>query len=241
MLFRNAFAPKCEIPKSLAKRNTELPKNYRDLFGGDPGGHRHERPNMGKLEVGAFGDEVRDLHRKLTKHGFEIPSSEIDRGFFGPGTRDAVVQWQRNHRLPVTGIFDERTNATLDAAPDSSPVQPSKPGPSSVSGAKAPLGSFPPQGPGSLVPSRTAMPQGGPTEIFGREIADMFAQARAAASKWTTRDVTVNGEVVHVQYPFASPSDWRERRQYFFILARVETRAAPPKGPSRHAFEEWQD
>jgi hypothetical protein len=34
--FRNAFAPKCEIPGRLAKRNTEMPKKYRNLFGGDP-------------------------------------------------------------------------------------------------------------------------------------------------------------------------------------------------------------
>src|SRR5271157_3423981 len=177
-----------------------------------------------KLEVGSFGDEVRDLHRKLAKHGFDIPQSEVERTFFGPGTRNAVVQWQRNHGLPVTGIVDERTNANLDAAPDSSPVQASKTGLSSGVGSLSPRASAVVALPGA------AESRARPTEIFSREIADMFAQARAAASKYTARDVTVNGKVVHVQYPFASPVDWRDRWMYFLMLDRFANDQAPPKG-----------
>ena len=116
---------------------------------------------MGKLNISksdAFGDEVKNLHRKLAKHGFEIPSSEIDRGFFGPGTRNAVAQWQRNHGLPVTGTVDERTNASLDAAPDSSPVQPPKTGPSPGMGATVRSGSPSPQASAPIVPPRSAVP-----------------------------------------------------------------------------------
>src|ERR1700738_1288859 len=142
-----------------------------------------------KLEVGAFGDAVKKLHRKLIEYGLAIPSSEVNRAFFGPGTRDAVIQCQRTHGLPATGIVDERTNAIFGAAPKSD--------------------SFQPQSSAPVVPPRTAVPSSAPQEIFGREIADMFAQARAAASEWTTRDVTVNGKGVHVQYPFPSPTDWR--------------------------------
>src|SRR4029077_18306507 len=66
------------------------------------------------LEVGSFGDDVKDLHRKLISHGFRIRSSEVDRGFFGPATRDAVIEWQRNHGLPATGGVEKRTSATLE-------------------------------------------------------------------------------------------------------------------------------
>jgi glycosidase len=183
------------------------------------------------LKAGSFGDEVRDLHRKLAKHGFEIPPSEVERSFFGPGTRNAVVQWQRNHGLPITGIVEEHTNANLDAAPDSSPVQPSKTGLSSGLGSPSPRASAVVALPG------TAVSRAGPQEIFSREIADMFAQARAAASKWTARDVIVNGKVVHVQYPFPSPSDWRDRWIYFLMLDRFANPQAPPKGPWNQRFE----
>src|SRR5260370_37547777 len=116
-------------------------ETYAILFRGHRALCRHERPRMSALKVGSYGDEVRNLHRKLAKHGFEVPSSEVDRGFFGPGTRDSVVQWQRNHGLPVTGIVHERTNVTLDAAPDSSPVQPLKTGLSPGLGATTRSGS----------------------------------------------------------------------------------------------------
>ena len=70
-----------------------------------------------QLAVGLFGEEVKKLHRKLIEHGLEIPSSEVARAFFGPGTRYAVIQWQRNHGLPGSGIVDEQINATLETAP----------------------------------------------------------------------------------------------------------------------------
>src|SRR5215470_14169078 len=114
------------------------------------------------LQVGAFGEEVKELHRKLVTHGLEIPSSEIDRGFFGPGTRDAVVQWQRNNGLPLSGIIDEHTNVTLDAALDSSPVQPPKTGPLPGSGATARSDSPSLRASAPVAPPRAAMPQGGP-------------------------------------------------------------------------------
>jgi Putative peptidoglycan binding domain len=70
-----------------------------------------------QLPVGSFGEEVKKLHRNLIGHGVEIPSSELNRAFFGPATRYAVIQWQRNHGLPASGIVDERTNATLETPP----------------------------------------------------------------------------------------------------------------------------
>src|ERR1700737_3423598 len=127
---------------------------------------------MGKLPlaVGSFDEEVRNLHRKLIKHGLGIPSSEVDRAFFGPATRYAILEWQRNHGLPATGIVDERTDATLEAPPQSPPVQPRSPGPA------APLG--------------TTAPDAAAKDIFASDISKTFAQARAAASKRATRDAT---------------------------------------------------
>ena len=34
-----------------------------------------------QLAVGAFGEEVKDLHRSLAKHRLAIPSGELDRTF----------------------------------------------------------------------------------------------------------------------------------------------------------------
>jgi hypothetical protein len=45
------------------------------------------------------GEEVSGLHRQLLAHGFSTPSAEIDRHFFGPGTRAAVQQCQINYGL----------------------------------------------------------------------------------------------------------------------------------------------
>jgi glycosidase len=166
------------------------------------------------LEVGAFGDEVKNLHRKLIRHGLRIPSSEVDRAFFGPATRDGVMRWQRSHDLPTTGIVDEQTNATLETAPQPASVQPQD------SGYAAP-------------PALNTADKG----IRGREINQAFAQVREAAAKRTTRNVTVNGTVVPVPYPFPSPTDWRDCWMYFLMVDRFANDQAPPKGPWNHKFD----
>ena len=76
------------------------------------------------LAVGAYGEEIRDLHRRLIASGLEVPANEAERAFFGPATRYAVLEWQQKHRLPVTGIVDERTSATFEAAAQSPSVGP---------------------------------------------------------------------------------------------------------------------
>lgn len=157
------------------------------------------------LAVGSFGEEVKNLHGKLTKHGLGIPSSEVDRSFFGPATRYAVLEWQRTQGLPATGIVDERTNTTLEAAPQS--------------------GAFQPQ-PGPVGPPGTRAPGAAATEIFSREISQTFAQARDAAGQTKTKDVIVNGTVVPVRYPFPSPTDWRDCWMYFLVLDRFANHRA---------------
>ena len=68
--------------------------------------------NASKLSVGMYGDEVKTLHDRLRQHGIELPASEVERAFFGPGTRHAVQQYQAARGLPVSGEVDERTGAT---------------------------------------------------------------------------------------------------------------------------------
>ena len=61
------------------------------------------------LSVGASGDEVAELHRKLLALGFSISASELDRKFFGPATREVARKCQRESGLKVTGLVDEKT------------------------------------------------------------------------------------------------------------------------------------
>src|SRR5271166_4905363 len=67
------------------------------------------------LPVGASGDEVADLHRKLLALGFSISASELDRKFFGPATREVARECQRESSLKVTGLVDEKTEAAIEA------------------------------------------------------------------------------------------------------------------------------
>ena len=69
-----------------------------------------------KRSVGTFGQVVVALQSTLRKLGHEVPQAEIDRTFFGPGTRKAVMQFQEDNGLRVDGIVDEQTNAAINAA-----------------------------------------------------------------------------------------------------------------------------
>jgi glycosidase len=174
-----------------------------------------------RLEVGSFGEEVKDLHSKLIRHGLWIRSSEVDRGFFGPDTRAAVIQWQRNHGLPATGVVEKRTIAALDRVSLPDPL------PASCETAR----------PGPIAPSRATLPNTAPSGIFAREISQIVARARAAASKKATRDVAVNGIVVPVQHPFPSPTDWRDCWMYFLMVDRFANHQSPPNGPWNQRFD----
>src|SRR5438067_874856 len=68
------------------------------------------KPN---LSVGSFGEEVAKLHTALVQSGVDVPASEVNRQFFGPGTRQAVQQLQQTKGLSVTGDVDTATHAIL--------------------------------------------------------------------------------------------------------------------------------
>ncbi len=78
---------------------------------------------VGNLSVGAFGDEVRNIHGKLRQHGIDFSPVEAERQFFGPETRDAITKFQREHGLKVTGVVDAATDAGLNG-PSTSALTP---------------------------------------------------------------------------------------------------------------------
>jgi hypothetical protein len=61
------------------------------------------------LKLGAYGAAVARLQEFLGQQGVKLPSSEVDRAFFGPLTRQALQQYQRNNGLPPSGEVDANT------------------------------------------------------------------------------------------------------------------------------------
>src|SRR5436305_14202585 len=78
-----------------------------------------------QLSIGAFGGEVRGIHDTLRQHGFDLPAAEVDREFYGPGTREAVSDLQRRYGLKVTGAVDVATALALQGPAVSGASQPS--------------------------------------------------------------------------------------------------------------------
>ena len=60
--------------------------------------------------------DAQEIQAGLQKLGFLIPKQEVDEKVFGPGTREALLAFQRKYKLQATGSFDEATKAALAAA-----------------------------------------------------------------------------------------------------------------------------
>ncbi|HEY6315370.1 MAG TPA: neuraminidase-like domain-containing protein [Streptosporangiaceae bacterium] len=67
------------------------------------------------LREGLAGTDVGVLHGELAMLGYTVPISDQTL-HFGPGTREAVVQFQTDHGLRPTGIVDAATAVALSAA-----------------------------------------------------------------------------------------------------------------------------
>ncbi|BAZ05300.1 peptidoglycan-binding domain-containing protein [Calothrix sp. NIES-3974] len=67
-------------------------------------------PNGGNVCLGERSERVRSIQRRLLQWGFFRGNAD---GFYDQYTRDAVIQFQRYHRLPATGIVDYQTWQTL--------------------------------------------------------------------------------------------------------------------------------
>ncbi len=59
-----------------------------------------------KLASGSFGRIVEDLQRTLNAKLKPTPNLAVD-GDFGPATKAAVIRFQKNHKLPADGTFDQ--------------------------------------------------------------------------------------------------------------------------------------
>jgi N-acetylmuramoyl-L-alanine amidase len=66
--------------------------------------HFSSTPTLSKL--GSRGEEVRQIQTRLKNWGYNI--SAID-GIYGPNTRNAVIQFQKNNGLKVDGIAGAQT------------------------------------------------------------------------------------------------------------------------------------
>ena len=62
------------------------------------------------LSIGATGEEVRDLHRRLAAAGHRVTT---DLAYYSPSTAGAIEQFQTAHGLDATGICDQATWNTL--------------------------------------------------------------------------------------------------------------------------------
>ena len=69
-----------------------------------------------RLAIGAYGADVADLQRALLHLGFQLPDSEISRSFFGPATRQAVLQLQEARGIQPSGAVDDTTASAIASA-----------------------------------------------------------------------------------------------------------------------------
>jgi Putative peptidoglycan binding domain len=67
-----------------------------------------------ELWLGMQAADVGMLHDALRRLGAAISFNEVEGKEFGASTRDAVIQYQREHALEPTGVVDERTAAALN-------------------------------------------------------------------------------------------------------------------------------
>ena len=107
------------------------------------------------LEVGAYGNPVSLLQQQLSQAGYEIATGEASRRFFGPGTRAAIMRYQQDQGLPVTGRADPATLASLAAS--------AQPNTADLTGAEttlAPAGALSSPSPTSQPAPSAASPQG---------------------------------------------------------------------------------
>jgi peptidoglycan hydrolase-like protein with peptidoglycan-binding domain len=65
------------------------------------------------LQFGDTGSSVTNMQRKLMYLDFSV-GPRMDDGIFGPFTKKGVESFQREYKLPVTGIFDIKTKEKLD-------------------------------------------------------------------------------------------------------------------------------
>ena len=71
---------------------------------------------METIALGSRGERVREVQLLLQGLGYDIGSRTGADGIFGKATQAAVEQYKRDRGLPVTGVWDEKTQATSNDA-----------------------------------------------------------------------------------------------------------------------------
>jgi peptidoglycan hydrolase-like protein with peptidoglycan-binding domain len=79
-------------------------------------------PTVGFASFGERGDRVRALQQALISAGIAVPGGAD--GIFGSQTAGAIMNFQRQQGLPVTGTLDEPTAGRLGLTPAGAPVAP---------------------------------------------------------------------------------------------------------------------
>ena len=69
-------------------------------------------PDSG-LQYGDQGNAVIDMQQRLMYLDFSV-GPRMNDGIFGPYTKKGVISFQRDNKLPITGIFDIKTKEKLD-------------------------------------------------------------------------------------------------------------------------------
>ena len=67
------------------------------------------------LKTEMTGADVRLLQEELAQLGFAISADEQGRALFGPSTRDAVLEFQKQHRVDTNGIVDAATAKLINS------------------------------------------------------------------------------------------------------------------------------
>ncbi|MEX2307779.1 MAG: neuraminidase-like domain-containing protein [Pirellulales bacterium] len=80
------------------------------------------------LSLRMKGEDVTLLHGELRALGYRFTAAETSKQLFGASTRQAVMDFQKKHRLEATGVVDERTakriNAEVGELPQPEPEEP---------------------------------------------------------------------------------------------------------------------
>jgi peptidoglycan hydrolase-like protein with peptidoglycan-binding domain len=79
-------------------------------------------PTVGFATFGERGDRVRALQQALISAGVAVPGGAD--GIFGSQTAGAIMNFQRQQSLPVTGTLDQATAGRLGLTPTGAPVAP---------------------------------------------------------------------------------------------------------------------
>jgi|GEM_PF-1376253 len=83
-----------------------------------------QSPSMPLLRVGASGDHVERLQKRLSELGFDPGQAD---GIFGPKTEAALTAFQEEKNLTVDGIAGPKTWAALQLEPAEGSTRPSSP------------------------------------------------------------------------------------------------------------------